>query len=89
MFTCVPGRYVAFMVLLVPKPLGGADSIGGQLCGDRESPFSGVTSSGRVWREVPESDALSVHRTRVASSVFHCHLIFCLEVHKCSSQRLV
>ena len=60
MFTCVPGHYVAFMVLLVPKPFGGADSIGGQLCGDRESPFSGVTSSGRVWREVPEKDARSV-----------------------------
>ena len=57
MFTCVPGRYVAFMVLLVPKTLGGADSIGGQLCGDGESPFSGVSSSGRVWKEVPESDA--------------------------------
>ena len=25
-----------------------------------EYPFSGVTSSGTVWRKVPESDALSV-----------------------------
>ena len=39
----------------------GADSIGGQLRGDKELyPFSGVTSSGRVWRKVPESDARSV-----------------------------
>ena len=34
---------------------------GGQLCGDKECPFSGVTKFGRVWRRVPESDAWSVH----------------------------
>ena len=28
----------------------GADRIGGQLRGDKECPFSGVTKSGRVWR---------------------------------------
>ena len=28
--------------------------------GDKECPFSGVTKSGRVWRNVPESDARSV-----------------------------
>ena len=28
-----------------------------------ECPFSGVTKSGRVWMEVPESDARSVGRT--------------------------
>ena len=33
---------------------------GGQLRGDKECPFSGVTKSGRVWRKVPESDARSV-----------------------------
>ena len=38
----------------------GADSVGGQLHGDKECPFSGVTNSGRVWRKVPESDARSV-----------------------------
>ena len=38
----------------------GADHIGGQLCGDKEYPFSGITKSGRVWRKVPESDAWSV-----------------------------
>ena len=31
-----------------------------KLPGDKECPFSGVTSSGRVWRKVPESDAGSV-----------------------------
>ena len=34
----------------------GSDSVGGQQRGDEECPFSGVTSSGRVWRKVPESD---------------------------------
>ena len=38
----------------------GADRIGGQLRGDKECPFSGVTKSGRVWRKVPESHARSV-----------------------------
>ena len=32
----------------------------GQLRGDKECPFSGVTKSGRVWRKVPESCAWSV-----------------------------
>ena len=36
------------------------DSVGGQLRGDKECPFSGITKSGRVWRMVPESDAWSV-----------------------------
>ena len=34
--------------------------VGGQLRGDKECPFSGVPKSGRVWRKVPEGDALSV-----------------------------
>ena len=38
----------------------GADRVGGQLRGDEECPFSGVTKSGRVWRKVPESDARSL-----------------------------
>ena len=37
--------------------LEGADCIGGQVREDKEYPFSGVTSSGTVWRKVPESDA--------------------------------
>ena len=54
MFTCVLGRYVASTVLSVPpKPFGG------QLHGDKECPFSGVTSSGRVWKQVSESNARS------------------------------
>ena len=43
-----------------PKLSEGADRVGGQLRGDKECPFSGVTKSGRVWRKVPESDARSV-----------------------------
>ena len=43
-----------------PNLSEGADRVGGQLRGDKEYPFSGVTKSGRVWRKVPESDARSV-----------------------------
>ena len=43
-----------------PNLSEGADCVSGQLCGDKECPFSGVTKSGRVWRKVPESDAWSV-----------------------------
>ena len=43
-----------------PKLSEGADRVGGQLRGDKECPFSGVTESGRVWRKVPESSAWSV-----------------------------
>ena len=62
MLTCVPlGRYVAssLMVLLVTKPLGGALTASVDSCAELkiECPFSGVTSSGRVWRKMPESDA--------------------------------
>ena len=38
----------------------GADRVNGQLRGDKEWPFGGVTKSGRVWRKVPESDVRSV-----------------------------
>ena len=40
----------------------GADRVAGQLRGDQECPFSGLTKPGRVWRKVPESDARSVAR---------------------------
>ena len=43
-----------------PNLSEGADRIGGQLRGDKECPFSGVTKSGRVWGKMPESDARSV-----------------------------
>ena len=52
MFRCVLGRYVASIVLLVPKPFGGR----WQPRGDNEWPLSGVTSCGRVWRKVPGCD---------------------------------
>ena len=45
--------------------LEGADRVGGQLRGDQECPFSGVTKSGRVWRKVPESGARSVTRSHI------------------------
>ena len=63
MFTCVLGRCVASTVLLVPNLSEGADSIGRQLRGDNECPFSGVTNYGRVWRKVPESGARNVALT--------------------------
>ena len=43
----------------------GADRVAGQLRGDKECPFNGVTKSGRFWRKVPESDARSVIQGRV------------------------
>ena len=39
-------------IIIYPTLLEGADSVGGQLRGDKRCPFSGVTSSGRVWRKV-------------------------------------
>ena len=57
MFTCVLGRYVASTVLLLYPDLSEvANSVGGQLRGDKvECPFNGMTSSGRVCRKMPES----------------------------------
>ena len=43
MFMWVLGHYVAPTVLLVLKPF-----IGGQLHGDKECPFSGITNSGSL-----------------------------------------
>ena len=44
-----------------PKLSEGADSVGTEQRGDIEWPFdAAVTSSARVWRKVPESDARSV-----------------------------
>ena len=53
-----------------PNLSEGADRVGGQLRGDKECPFSGVTKSGRVWRKVPKSDARSVGQNRAIVSVF-------------------
>ena len=52
-----------------PNLSEGADHVGGQLRGDKECPFSGVTSSGRVWRKVPESDARSVVSSHIPALV--------------------
>ena len=40
--------------------LSEGDRVAGQLRGNKECPFCGVTKSGRVWRKVPESGARSV-----------------------------
>ena len=57
MFTCVLDCFQSYQY---PNLSEGADRVGGQLRGDKECPFSGVTKSGRVWRKVPESGAQSV-----------------------------
>ena len=49
-------------VILVSELSEGADRVVGQLHGNKEWPFSGVTKYGRVWRKVPESDARSVRK---------------------------
>ena len=46
-----------------PNLSEGVDSVGGQLRGDKDRPFSGVTSFGRAWRKVPETNAKSVGNT--------------------------
>ena len=43
-----------------PNLLEGADRVAGQQHSDKECPFSGVTKSSRVRRNVSESDAGSV-----------------------------
>ena len=77
MFTCVLGRYVASTVfLLVPRLSEGADSVDGQLRGDKEyvplqwrNQFWQSLEEGTgkcrkampgFWRKVPESDARSL-----------------------------
>jgi len=60
-FTCV--RLRACLGKLLPQSYcysnlsEGVDRVGGELRGDKECPFSGVTKSDRVWRKVPESHA--------------------------------
>ena len=49
----------------------GADRVAGQLRGDKECPYSGVTKSGRVWRKMPESGARSVCTVRTPSIGYH------------------
>ena len=56
----------------------GTDRIGGQLRGHKECPFSGVTKSGRVWRNLPESDAVIVTRARAHT---HTHRVRHIRIH--------
>ena len=59
MLTCMLQRYVAFS-------LTSTQTFQRVLMGwvemhrEKEWPFSGISSSGRVWRKVPESEAWSV-----------------------------
>ena len=56
-------RYACYLHNLTdyyPNLSEGADRVGGQLRIDEESPFSGVTSSGRVWKKVLDTDDWSV-----------------------------
>ena len=51
-----------FQFYQYPNLSEGADRVGGQLHGDKECPFSGVTRSGKAWSKVPESDTRSVRK---------------------------
>ena len=61
-----------------PNPSEGADPVGGQLRGDKQCPFSGVTNSGRVWRKVPENDARSVFQYDTIFLTAERQLLYCL-----------
>ena len=54
-----------------PNLSGGADCVAGQLRGDKECAFNGLTKSGRVWTKVPESEARSGGT---------CVCVFCVSV---------
>ena len=56
------------------------DRVAGQLRGDKECPFSGVTKSGRVWRKVPESDARSVISTQTFRRALTASMNSCAEI---------
>ena len=56
----------------------GVDRVGGQLRGDKECPFSGVTRSGSVWRKVPESNARSVFAQMDDVHLLTMHSDICL-----------
>ena len=58
-----------------PNLSEGAERVGGQLRGDKEFPFSGVTKSGRVWRKVPESAARNVTVVMTSTAeLTGCHM---------------
>ena len=56
-----------------PNLSQGADRVAGQLRGDKECPFRGVTKSSRVWRKVPESDARSVRMIQTTTHFMKPH----------------
>ena len=61
MFTCILEHLLPpFYWYLKLSESANTNTIGGQLRGNKERHFSGVTSSGRVWKKKPESDARSV-----------------------------
>ena len=53
-----------------PNLLDGADHVGGQLHGDKECPFSGVTNSGRVWGKELDSEAWGMNAELSRNSPF-------------------
>ena len=58
-----------------PNLSKGADRVGGQLRGDKEYPFSGVTKPGRVWRKLLEKKKKKKKEFRLDDSndcVFIC-----------------
>ena len=55
-----------------PNLSEGADCVSGQLRGDKECSFCGITKSGRVWRKVLESDARSVSAYLCNNSLVGC-----------------
>ena len=63
MFACVLGCNVVSTVLLAPKLSEGADSVRGQLRGDKECFFNGVTNSGSFEKSVGKRcwECASVH----------------------------
>ena len=61
-----------------PNRSEGADSVGRQLRRNKECPFSGVTCSGRVWKNVPEHDTGSVSLTQSANTVLLSLLCVCV-----------
>ena len=71
----LPSTTAVFSYAIGSRKLSeGADRVAGQLRGDKECPFSGVTKCGRVWRKVPESDARSVtHSPTHSLSLSHTH----------------
>ena len=61
MFTCVLNRGCFHSFTSTRTFRKALTALVDSYAGDKECPFSGVTKSSRVWREVPESDARSVH----------------------------